>query len=256
MEARETLGLWSRPDGLMIDEVNALKSKALKWADAVRTKCINPTKAWYSINHTIMKMIEYPLAATSISKKDMQDIMRPILQAALPKARIQKHFPRKLVYGTLISEGFGVYDPSASQVIKHVHSLIWHSFQDSPSHDLHVQNMELVQCYVGTEKPFWDMPFAAYGHLAPQGLMAFTWQELSETGLLLKGPLATIPPCRALDLSINEVMVNEKVKPSCHKLLNEVRLHMGFTYLSEMCNAAGTHILLEAWNCLRQSHTL
>jgi len=203
MEARETLDIWSHPDSLMIGEVNALKSKALKWADAVRTKHINPTKAWYSINHTIMKTIEYPLAATSISKKDMQDIMRPIFQAALPKARIQKHFPRKLVYGTLMSKGFGVHDPSASQVIEHVHSLTRHSFQDSPSHDLHVQNMELVQCYVGTEKPFWDMPFAEYGHLAPRGWMAFTWQELSETGLSLKGPLATIPSHRALDLSLN-----------------------------------------------------
>jgi len=175
-EARETLGIWSRPDGLMIDEVKALKSKALKWADAVQTKRINPTEAWYSINHTIMKTIEYPLAATSISKKDMQEIMRPILQAALPTARIQKHFPRKLVYVTLMLEGFGVYDPSVSQVIKHVHSIIRHSFQDTPSHDLHVQNMELVQCYVGTEKPFWDVPFTDYGHLVPRGWMAFTWQ--------------------------------------------------------------------------------
>jgi len=64
-----------------------------------------------------------------LKKKDMQDIMRPILQAALPKARIQKHFPRKLVYGTLMYEGVGVCDPSASQVIEHVHSLIRHSFQ-------------------------------------------------------------------------------------------------------------------------------
>jgi len=73
----------------MIDEVNALSSKALKWADAVRTKRINPTKAWCSINHTIMKTIEHPLAATSISKKDMQDIMRPISQAALPQRMAQ-----------------------------------------------------------------------------------------------------------------------------------------------------------------------
>jgi len=115
----------------------------------------------------------------SISKKDMQDIMRPILQAALPNARIQKHFPRKLVYSTLMSEGFGVYDPSASQVIEHIHSLIRQSFQNSPSHDLHIQNMELVQCYVGTVKPFWDMPFAECRRLAPRGWMAFTWQELS-----------------------------------------------------------------------------
>ena len=51
-------------------------------------------------------------------------------------------------------------------------------------------------------------------------------------------------------------MVNEKVEPSRRKLLNEVWLFMGFTYLSDMCNAAGTHILPEAWNCQHQSHTL
>jgi len=89
-KARETLGIWSRPDGLMTDEVNALKSKALKWVDAVQTKHINPTEAWYSVNHTIVKTIKYLLAPTSISKKDIQDVMRPILQAALPKACISE----------------------------------------------------------------------------------------------------------------------------------------------------------------------
>ena len=78
----------------------------------------------------------------------------------------------------------------------------------------------------------------------------------TKTSLSLKGPLATIPPRRALDLSINKVMVREKLEPSRRKLFNEVRLHMGFTYLSDMCNAAGTHILPEAWNCQRQSHAL
>jgi len=125
-----------------------------------------------------------------------------------------------------------------------------------PSNDLHFQNRELVQCYVGTKKPFWGVPFARHDHLAPQGWMAFTWQELSETSLSLKGPLATIPPRRALDLSTNEVMVRDKWEPSRCKLLNEVRLHMGVTCVSDMCNAAGTHILPEVSNCQCQSHTL
>jgi len=51
-EACKTLGIWSRLDGLMIDKVNALKSKALKSAGAVRNKRINPTEAWYSINRS------------------------------------------------------------------------------------------------------------------------------------------------------------------------------------------------------------
>ena len=89
------------------------------------------------------------------------------------------------MYGTLTSEGFGVNDPSISQLIDHLHSIIKHSHMDSPSNDLHVQNMELVQCYIGTQKPFWDMPFSEYGHLAPRGWMAFTWQEISSTDLSL-----------------------------------------------------------------------
>jgi len=55
---RKTLGIWSRPDGLMIDEVNAPKNKALKWADAVQTERLDPTEA------TTTPM-ENPLAATS-----------------------------------------------------------------------------------------------------------------------------------------------------------------------------------------------
>ena len=255
-EARETLGIWSRPDGLMKDEVEALKQKALKWADAVRTKRINPTEAWYSVNHTIMKTIEYPLAATSISPSDMQDIMRPILQAALPKARIQRHFPRKLVYGTLQSEGFSVYDPSITQLIEHVHSIVRHSHMDSPSNDLHIQNMELVQCYVGTEKPFWEMPYSDYGPLAPRGWMAFTWKELAATSLSLRGPLATAKPNRQGETTISETWVARGLEVSLRMQLNEVRLHLGLTYVSELCTAAGTHVHIDVWNCVRGSTTL
>jgi len=64
------------------------------------------------------------------------------------------------------------------------------------------------------------------------------------------------PPRHARDLSINEALVREKWEPSRQKLLNEVRLHMGVTYLSDLCNAAGTHILPEVWNCQCQSHIL
>ena len=81
----------------MHDEVVHLKANAKKWTDAVRSRRINPTEAWYSVTSTIMKTLEYPLMATCISRTDMDDIMRPILQAALPKASIQKCCPCKLV---------------------------------------------------------------------------------------------------------------------------------------------------------------
>ena len=69
--------------------------------------------------------------------------------------------------------------------------------------------------------------------------MSFTWQESSETSLAsLIDPLGN-------HSSINEVMVKEKWEVSHHKLLNNVWPHMGVTYLSDLCNAVGTHVLPE-----------
>ena len=149
-----------------------------------------------------------------------------------------------------------MHDPSTSQLVEHIHSIVRHVHLDSPSGNLHVQNMELVQCYVGSAKPFWDLPFADYGNLAPRGWMAFTWHELSETNLSLHGPLATIKPRRQGDRSLTDLWVDKQVEPSKRKLLNEVRLHLGVTYVSDLCNAADTHIHPGVWNCIRHSSIL
>ena len=255
-EAKESLGIWTRPDGAMDNEVAVLKDKARKWADSVRTKRISPTEAWYSVNSTIMKTIEYPLMATCICRKDMQDIMRPILQAALPKAKIQKHFPRKLVYGSLGSEGFGLRNPSTIQLIEHLHAIVCHSHRDSPSHDLHLHNMEIVQCYVGSEKPFWDLPYKLYGPLAPTGWIDFTWSELSETTLSLKGPLDTVKANRIGDVFLIDELIRLNWPIAKIQVVNNVRIYLGITLLSQCCNAAGTHISSDVWRCHLNSVTL
>jgi len=43
----------------MEDQVEALLAKVAKWVDGIRTKCINATNAWYCLNSTIMKTLEY-----------------------------------------------------------------------------------------------------------------------------------------------------------------------------------------------------
>ena len=107
-QAREALGIQIRPDGKMKDEVKYLRAKAVQWADALRTKKLKPSEAWYCLNATIMKTIEYPLMATTMSRKDIDTIMRPVLQAALRKCKIQSRLPWKLVYGTLRARGIGL----------------------------------------------------------------------------------------------------------------------------------------------------
>ena len=252
-EAREALGIMSRPDCSMDDQVEAMKAKVAKWVDGVRTKRINSTNAWYCLNSTIMKTLEYPLMATTLTADETTSIMWPLLQAALPKCRVQKRFPRKLMFGTSRSQGMAVPSLMVTQTVQHVQAIIRHSHRSSPSHDLHLHNMEAVQCHLGSEIPFWQLPFELYGGLAPEGWMKFTWKQLSQTSLTLRGPLAVVAPKRQRDVFIMDALVHEDWPLPERRYINEVRLHLGVTVLSELSNAAGTHIDPWIWQGKQRS---
>ena len=83
-EACEFLGAMTRPDGNQSNQFRFLLSKAKKWADAIRTKHISKHDGWYCLNNTILKTLEYPLMATTMTRKQCKALMTPILKAGLP----------------------------------------------------------------------------------------------------------------------------------------------------------------------------
>ena len=95
--------------------------------------------------------------------------MSPFLSTALNSCGIQKRLPRPLVYGSLCTRGLGIHDPFWTQLIQHLQAILHHTHRDTPTRMLLEENMELVQLYVGSEITFWELPFDAYGFLAPTG---------------------------------------------------------------------------------------
>jgi hypothetical protein len=108
--AKEALGIQKRPDGKMKEQVQYLRAKTVKWRDAVRTRRVNAYEAWYCLNSTIMKSIEYCLMATTISESEMTHIMAPVLET-LTSLKIQRKLARALVYGTHTVQGIGIKNP-------------------------------------------------------------------------------------------------------------------------------------------------
>ena len=184
-QANEALGIQVRPDGSMADEVRYLRQKATDWAESVRSKLILPSEAWYCLNATIMNTIAYPLTATSLMYDECDSIMQPILKAVLPKARIQRRLPRKLLYGSRRFQGLNLHHPYWTQLIKHLHCLMTHSNRDTPTADLLTENTDLVQLHIGSNQPFWSLPFCLYGPLAPKGWIKNTWEAIDKTPLTL-----------------------------------------------------------------------
>ncbi|HEY9815753.1 MAG TPA: hypothetical protein V6D20_08135, partial [Candidatus Obscuribacterales bacterium] len=125
-EAREALGVQVRHDGHDDDEVQYLIKKAKQWHDAIRSNHVSREDAWYALNSTIMKTIQYPLACTTMTQEQSTQIMVPILKAGLNKAGVQRNLPRRLVYGSLKVQGLNLQFPWTLQLIQHLHQIMRH----------------------------------------------------------------------------------------------------------------------------------
>ena len=110
------------------------------------------------------------------------------------------------------------------------------------------KNMDLVQLYVGSEITFWDLPFAAYGHLAPPGWIKHTWEALLHTPLVLRGPPIAIPRRQHGNVFLMDAFVDRGFSPTILLRLNECRLFLHATTLADITTADGTSLDANAWH--------
>jgi hypothetical protein len=68
-EAVKTLGVMLNLEGTDTAEASYLREKSEVWAEHIRTGVITKNDAWYALNTTVMKTMEYPMAAICLSRK-------------------------------------------------------------------------------------------------------------------------------------------------------------------------------------------
>ena len=108
-EARRTMGFRLAPDGNNEAEKSNMLKVAKEWASKVAALG-NRHLAWTALSTTIITKLRYPLTVTTMSQKDCDEIMRPILHAALPAIGVNRNFPRALVHAPLKFQGLNIPD--------------------------------------------------------------------------------------------------------------------------------------------------
>ena len=75
-----------------------------------------------------------------------------------------------------------------------------------------------------------------------------TWRDLDATTLSLKGPCPTIAPARIHDSHIMDLLMLHEEDPKELVKLNNIRLRLGLTLVSDMVTADGTRLEKSIWN--------
>ena len=91
-DAYETLGVFIAADGNHCTQLKLMKEHARDWADRLRTSFLSENEAVQALHSTILKKLEYPLLAMTLTREECDQILQPIFKAALPKARINRNF--------------------------------------------------------------------------------------------------------------------------------------------------------------------
>lgn len=106
-EGRGNLGVILAPDGNNKDAIEDLWKKTEKWRDYIMTGHLDCTEAWLALESTILKTIQYPMLALTLTEEECNYIMAPVLQVALPKTAISQNFLRKTLYAPVEEGGLG-----------------------------------------------------------------------------------------------------------------------------------------------------
>ena len=171
----KTLGVTLSSDGNNADLVTAMEDKANAWADLVLTGHLQKEEAWRAMQSTIIRALEYPLVATTLTETETEKIFSPIRQAVLPQCGIVRTFPRSITHAPLKHQGLAINSLYTSQYVQHIMTLLKFGGTTTVTGNLISQSLELMKLEIGISRPIQDITFHKIAHLATDTWTKSTW---------------------------------------------------------------------------------
>jgi hypothetical protein len=247
-EARRTLGVRLAPDGNNQTECEYLRQVSIEWADRIRSGHLPRPLVWTALTSTILPKLRYPLPATTMSKKQCDSIMSPLLHAALPAAGICRSFPRVLVYAPTKYYGLGVPNLYTEQGYSHITQILRHAHKPhSITGQLLRASMEQLSLELGLPGTPFSQDYREFGILATPCWIVSCWRFVFESQLTLQGPCLTLHLRREQDQFLIKAFAAAGFRRSSLVTLNRCRLFLQAVTLADITTGSGNAITTWAW---------
>jgi hypothetical protein len=197
--ARETLGVFIAMDGNQDTQMQELLQKAHRWADLVKSGRLTRTETWFSLVHCMMKTLEYPLMATSLSQAQCKQIVKSLLDAALPVLGINRHLTRMVVHRPRLYQGLRVPELWTLQGILKLWITVAHGNATTITGCNLRAALSLHTIELGLPGHMFQQDFDAFGHLATPSWLTHLWMFCQTANLRLHPSAPTIPLQREHD---------------------------------------------------------
>ncbi len=247
-EARETLGVFIAMNGDQKAQAHALWEKANLWAERLRVGRFSQAEAWFSLQFCVMKSLEYPLMATSLSESQCKKIMHPILSAVLPAIGINSRLAHKVAHGPKLYQGLGILDLWTVQGILKLWVTLQHG--DAPTitgHQLRA-SMELHTIELGLSGQLTQQDYQIFGHLATKSWLKHLWQFCTLSNIQLTTTTPQLELAREHDAFLMEKFAAYGYRKRQLFDLNLCRLWCHAIRISDISTGDGRRIHPAIWH--------
>lgn len=140
---------------------------------------------------SILKSLQYPMPALTLTEKECTSIMAPVLHSSLPKNHICRNLPRDAVYGPKSEGGLGITNLFTFQGCTHLATFIEHFDTADMTGDLLRSSMEYATLEIGVGRNLFSLDFDLYQHLLTECWIKHLWQFCSTNSIHIKNRICS-----------------------------------------------------------------
>ena len=247
-EARRTLGVRLAPDGNNDEEAKFLRERAKDWADRVRTGHLPRRLVWESMNTTILKSLQYPLPATTLTAEQCRSIMAPLLAQGLASSGVVRSMPRVVVHGPIKFQGLGVPDLFTFQQTQHILRILKYcTVDDNITGQLIRHSLEATKLEIGCEGSVLLKSYDELGSLATSTWLTHTWKFLSENHMGIEDTVPELELQREGDQYLIRVFQKAGYQGMVLRRLNRCRMFLQVVTVSDIATGCGRFVSTSGW---------
>ena len=259
-EGQKMLGVWLSPDGSNDKQIEVMRGITTSWAEKARTGYMSKTDAWQAITMTVMKKLEYPLIALTLTEQECNKIMAPALAIGLGKAGICQKISRKVLYGTRELQGMGLHNLFTTMGICQIQALLNHTWEKTLTGNLLMTSLESLKLEIGITGSVFTRSHDLFGHLATDSWIANLWKFCWTNKITIEDKCAEVDVLRVRDRMLNEWFAETRksgiITNNDWKRANICRIYLQIMSLGEITTGDGKWITTGIWEGKRKEENI
>ena len=248
--AEKTLGVYVSLNGDQQAEINYLRSVSEEFALQMRGTARTQEEAIYTFKSSLMKTLEYPTVATMITEKEWNHIMEPALKATIQAAGMAGNFPRTIIYGPSLYQGFGIIHPYYFQELTHIKTRIEEGMSQSQTGKLLDHLSELFYLEAGLNGPYRQLPYDVHSTCVSDTWYKTLWNFCNTNDITITEPSMEIPCLRRQDKPIMLLFSRYGYKGDDLRRLNIVRMKLKAFSVADLATPDGRLLTTSAYNAI------